>query len=111
MNSVAAESSPFYAVIVKSLKLAEDGVCENTPTDFERQLIQWNFLKNKVFIARGCYAIEHNFYNGLGTDTIALAIYAGSTKVAADQFLKKVKAKIEAKDAYILKITTGFNGT
>lgn len=112
-GSFVAETAPFYAVIVKSVKLPEDAACEQTPADFNRESIQWNFLRNKVFIARGCYDIEHNFYNGLGTNVIALAVYAGTTKAQADAFLKKVKAnqQFDAKDAYILRITTGFNGT
>lgn len=88
-------------------------MCEKTPEDFNRENLQWNFLKNKVFIARGCYSIENNFYTKLGTNVIALAVYAGSTKAQADALLKKVKANdmIDAKDAYVLRISTGFNGT
>lgn len=112
-GSVVAESLPFYIVIIKSSKLPDNGVCENTPDDYRRQDIQWNFLRNKVFIARGCYSIENNFYSKLGTNVIALAIFAGHTKAEADAFLKKVKAteSIDAKDAYLLRTTTGFNGT
>lgn len=111
--SVVAETAPFYAVIVKSAKLPDDGDCEKTPTDFDRTSLQFSFQRNKVFIARGCYSIMNNFYKGLGDNVIALAIYAGSTKAQADAFLKKVKATeyIDAKDAYVLRISTGFNGT
>lgn len=112
-GSVVAETAPFYIVVVKSIKLPEGAMCEKTPEDFNRESIQWNFLKNKVFIARGCYSIEHNFYTKLGNNVMALAIYAGTTKAQADAFLKKVKANdmFDAKDAYILRTTTGFNGT
>ena len=112
-GSAVAESLPFYIVIIKSSKLPDNGVCENTPDDYRRQDIQWNFLRNKVFIARGCYSIENNFYSKLGTNIIALAIFAGHTKAEADAFLKKVKAteNLDAKDAYLLRTTTGFNGT
>lgn len=112
-GSVVAETAPFYIVVFKSIKLPEGAMCEKTPEDFNRENLQWNFLKNKVFIARGCYSIENNFYTKLGTNVIALAVYAGSTKAQADALLKKVKANdmIDAKDAYVLRISTGFNGT
>lgn len=112
-NNVVSETAPFYVVIVKSVKLAQDADCEKTPADFDRESLQWNFERNKVFIARGCYSIQNNFYTKLGTNVIALAIYAGSTKAQADLFLKKVKSAefVDAKDAYLLQITTGFNGT
>lgn len=112
-NNVVSETAPFYVVIVKSVKLPENADCEKTPVDFDRESLQWNFLKNKAFIARGCYSIENNFYTKVGTNVIALAIYAGTTKAQADLFLKKVKSTeyIDASDAYLLRITTGFNGT
>ncbi|MBL8183178.1 MAG: hypothetical protein JNL64_16410, partial [Blastocatellia bacterium] len=39
--SVVAETAPFYAVIVKSAKLPDDGDCEKTPTDFDRSSLQF----------------------------------------------------------------------
>ena len=112
-NAVVAETAPFYIVVVKSMKLAADADCDKTPEDFSRRSIQWNFPRNKVFVARGCYSMEHNYYTKLGENVIALAIYAGQTKAQADAFLKKVKAlqTIDAKDAYVLRTSTGFNGT
>lgn len=112
-GSVVAETAPFYIVVVKSAKLPDDGDCEKTPTDFNREDLQYYFQRNKVFIARGCYSIMNNFYTKLGNNVIALAIYAGSTKPQADAFLKKVKSTeyVDAKDAYVLRISTGFNGT
>lgn len=112
-GSVVAETAPFYAVILKSVKIPDSTPCEKVPDGFETRQIQWNFLKNKVFIARSCYSIENNYYTNVGTNVIALAIYAGSTKAAADAFLRKVKAMdhLDGKDAYVLKIATGFNGT
>lgn len=112
-GSVVAETVPFYAVILKSVKIPDTAPCEKVPDGFETKQIQWNFLKNKVFIARSCYSIENNYYTNIGSNVIALAIYAGSTKAAADAFLKKVKTmdNFDAKDAYVLKIATGFNGT
>ena len=113
MGSVVAESAPFYIVVVKSAKLPEDADCEKTPSDFNREDLQYSFQRNKVFIARGCYSIINNYYTKLGNNVIALAIYAGSTKAQADAFLKKVKTT-EYQDmsgAYLLRTTTGFNGT
>src|SRR5687768_15881280 len=91
-DAVVAQTADFYAVVLKSVKLAENADCEKTPEDFNVDEIQWNFLKNKVFVARGCYSIQNNFYTKVGDNVIALAVYAGSTKAQADAFLKKVKA-------------------
>jgi len=112
-GSVVAETAPFYIVIVKSAKIAQDSDCEKTPTDFDRYELQYGFLRNKVFVARGCYSVTNNYYTKLGTNIIAIAIFAGTTKAQADAFLKKVRSGniFGAKDAYLLRTTTGFNGT
>lgn len=108
-----AETAPFYAVIVRSAKLTPEQECEKTPEDLSRLSFQYLFPNNKVFVARGCYSIENNFYTGVGENVIALAVYAGTTKAEADKVLKKVKALefFNTEDAYLLRITTGFNGT
>ncbi len=112
-NTPVAESAPFYVVILKSVKLSENADCEKVPDGFSRKEFQWNFPNNKVFIARGCYSIENNYYTKIGDNVIAIAVYAGTSKAVADKFLKKVKSLeyIDVKDAYILRISTGFNGT
>lgn len=112
-NSVVAETADFYAVVLKSVKLPETADCEQTPEDFKVDEFQWNFLKNKVFVARGCYSIQNNYYTKIGDNVIALAIYAGSTKAQADAFLKKVKAlgHVGSDGAYVIRLATGFNGT
>lgn len=112
-GSAVAETPHFYMVIVKSVKLPKDADCETVPSDFSRRSIQWSFPRNKVFIARGCYSIENNFYTNIGDNVIALAIYAGATKAEADRFLKRVKAieQINAEKAYVVRTSTGFNGT
>lgn len=112
-GAIVAETAPFYVVILKSVKLSQDANCEDTPAYFSRRDFQWSFLRNKVFIARGCYSLENNYYTNIGENVIALAVYAGNTKAQADAILKKVRSleHILVKDAYILRIATGFNGT
>ena len=112
-NTPVAETAPFYAVIVRSAKLAPDQECEKTPEDFSRLSFQYLFPNNKDFVARGCYSIEHNFYTGVGDNVIALAIYAGTTKAEADKVLQRTKRLefFDTEDAFLLRITTGFNGT
>ena len=118
-GAAVAESEKFYIVVLKSYEAAKiaakdtwDG-CEVGPPDSDRSRIQYAFPKNKVFFARGCYSIENNMYTGVGDKMIALAVFAGRTKAEADLFLRKVKAMdaIDAKGAYLLRISTGFNGT
>ena len=113
-NSVVAETQQFYAVILKSAKASTDqGECTKIPAEFDIDNYQPYFLRNKVFIARGCYEIENNFYKGVKDGTMALAVFAGHTKAEADGFLKKLKAidYLDSKDAYLLRMSTGFNGT
>lgn len=111
-NSVVAETAEFYAVILKSAKRTEEA-CEKAPDDFNIDNYQLYFLKNKVFIARGCYSIENNYYKGIGDGIMAVAVFAGNTKTEADAFLKRLKAidYLNSDGAYILKLSTGFNGT
>lgn len=111
-----AESERFYAVILQSYNVdliensgVQDG-CEVGPPDTERVGAQSTFKKNKVFFARGCYSIMNSFYTNIGDKVIALAAYAGRTKAEANRFLATVK-KTGYKDAYLKRITTGFNGT
>src|SRR5687767_2443341 len=105
-DAVVAQTADFYAVVLKSVKLAENADCEKTPEDFNVDEVQWNFLKNKVFVARGCYSIQNNFYTKVGDNVIALAVYAGSTKAQADAFLKKVKAMehVGSNGAYVIRL-------
>ncbi len=112
-NAVVAETAEFYAVILKSAKLSEGADCEKTPADFDTESYQYNFLRNKVFVARGCYSIQNNYYTKVGNNVIALAVFAGNTKAEADAFLRKVKSitHLNTDGAYTLKIATGFNGT
>ncbi|HLA95112.1 MAG TPA: hypothetical protein VK612_05275 [Pyrinomonadaceae bacterium] len=112
-GSAVAETAPFYAVIIKSVKLPAEEDCEKVPSDFSRKEFQWNFPKNKVFIARGCYSIQNNSYTNVGDSVIALAIYAGATKAEADRFLRTIRSvsHIDAQKAYIVRMSTGFNGT
>lgn len=115
-NYAVAESEKFYIVILKSYKVdaldPEEGrdACEVGPPDTDRSNAQFTFKKNKIFFARGCYSIENSYYTGIDEKTIALAAFAGRTKAEADRFLSVVK-KAGYRDAYLKRITTGFNGT
>lgn len=112
-NAVVAETAEFYAVILKSVKIGEAEMCEETPKDFNVDNYQAFFLRNKVFVARGCYSIENNSYQKVGDRVMALAVFAGHTKAEADTFLKRLKAieHVNSEGAYLLKMSAGFNGT
>src|SRR5688500_17676700 len=112
-NAVVAQTATFSAVVLRCVILTETADCGQTSADFKVDEFQWNFLKNKVFVARGCYSILNNFYTKVGDNVIALAVYAGSTKAQADAFLKKVKAMehVGSNGAYVIRLATGFNGT
>lgn len=113
-NAVVAETAEFYAVILKSEKASRDTTeCLKRPETFDLDTYQTYFLRNKVFVARGCYDIEHNYYKNIKQDMMALAVFAGHTKAEADAFFKRLKAiqYLDSKGAYLVKMSTGFNGT
>lgn len=113
-NAVVAETAEFYAVILKSEKAARDtNDCLKRPESFDLDTYQAYFMRNKVFVARGCYDIEHNYYKNIKPDMMALAVFAGHTKAEADAFLKRLKAiqYLDSKGAYLVRMSTGFNGT
>ncbi|MEQ1763171.1 MAG: hypothetical protein ABL984_08510 [Pyrinomonadaceae bacterium] len=78
-NAVVAETVEFYAVILKNAKLGEGADCEKTPEDFDIESYQFNFLKNKVFVARGCYSILNNYYTKIG-DNVMLSLFSPETQ-------------------------------
>jgi hypothetical protein len=110
-NSIIAESKPFYAVILRSVKLPEDqSGCDNKFPEAERLEAQALFPKNKVF-AKRCDEPAQNFYTNVADNTTFLGVYAGLTLTQANAFLKKVEATGKFPGAVIRRMKVGINGT
>jgi len=110
-NSIIAESKPFYAIILKSVKLPQDqSGCDNKFPEAERLEAQAVFPKNKVF-AKRCDEPAQNFYTNVADNTTFLGVYAGLTLTQAKSFLKKVEATGKFPGATIRRMKVGINGT
>ena len=112
-NFVIFESQIFYAVILKSKKVADifaaDNNCRNVVSEDERLKVQKLFPNNKVFTQNCGYS--DLYYTDLQDSTVFMAVYGGRTLAEAQNFLKIVKRKTEFEGAYLKKMQAQFNGT
>src|SRR5215210_6230451 len=88
-NAVIWESEPFYAIMLKSVS-AKDS-CETHVPESEREEAQALFPRNKVFADR-CGEPGNLYYTGTNSDYRFIAVYAGTTRAAANRMLAKVRA-------------------
>jgi hypothetical protein len=109
-RAVIWESETFYAVILKSVKAAEDDCQKFVPED-ERQAAQALFPHHKVFTDRGCGEPGETYYTGTQAGARFMAVYAGRTRREADAMLARVKATGKFAGANLRRMSIGFNGT
>lgn len=109
-NVAIVDSEPFYAVILKTVKLNADVSCENAISENERLEIQSLFAENKVFALK-CSGAGDVYYSNVANDVNFIAVYAGKTLTVANSFLKTVKATGRFKGANLRKMQAGINGT
>jgi hypothetical protein len=108
-NGVIYETEFFYAVILKSMKVADDN-CETFVTEAERLQVQALFPARKVFTSR-CAEPGFLYYTNVDPGTRFMAVYAGATKAQAAQALARVKATGKFPGANLRRMRAGFNGT
>ena len=108
-GSVIWESEPFYAVILKSIRVA-NGECERFISEDERLAAQALFPKRKVFTSR-CAEPATLYYTGVNDNARFMAVYAGKTRSEAARMLETVKATGKFPGANIRQLRAGFNGT
>ena len=108
-NAVIFETEKFYAVILKSARDKTQD-CTGFVEEPERLEAQKLFPRNKVFASR-CYEPEELYYEGIDSEVMFMAVYAGRTRAEAQAMLAKVKATGKFPDAYLKRTSTGFNGT
>jgi hypothetical protein len=110
-NNVIAESKPFYAVILKSVKLnAEQSNCGDAISETDRTETQKLFPRKMVFVMR-CWETGQNSYSNVADGVSFMAVYAGATLRDANDLLTKVKATGKFYDAAVRKMRIEINGT
>lgn len=109
-NTVIIDSEPFFAVILKSVKLKSETNCENAISEDERLKIQTIFPDNKVFALK-CSEAGDVYYTNVAYDVSFLAVYAGKTSAEAKKFLKTIEDSGKFKGAFLRKMQAGINGT
>lgn len=109
-NPIIIDSEPFYAVILKSVKLNSETNCDNAFSENERLEIQTLFPDNKVFALK-CSDAGDVFYTNVANDVSFIAVYASKTSAEAKRFLKTVQKTGKFKGANLRKMQAGINGT
>ena len=108
-NVAIFETEKFYAVILKSQRDTTQD-CTGFVPEPERLEAQKLFPRKKVFASR-CFDPEELYYDGVESEVMFMAVYAGRTRAEADAMLAKVKATGKFPGAYLKRMFTGFNGT
>lgn len=109
-QAVIWESETFYAVILQSVRAAEDDCQKFVPED-ARLAAQALFPHNKVYTDRGCGEPGETYYTGTQPGARFMAVYAGRTRAEANAMLAKVKATGKFAGANLRRMSIGFNGT
>lgn len=109
-RAVIWESESFYAVILQSMRAAEDD-CEKFVPEDVRQAAQTLFPHNKVFTDRACGEPGQTYYTGTQPTARFMAVYAGRTRAEANAMLARVKATGKFAGANLRRMSIGFNGT
>jgi hypothetical protein len=107
-NSVIYDTELFYAVILKTIPVAEDN-CNVFIPEAERLEAQRLFPDHKVFADR-CYDIESLYYTNVDSKFRIMAVYGG-TLIEAKRLLAAVKGTGKFSGAYLRRMRASFNGT
>ena len=108
-NAVIYDSEEFYAVVLKTLSVAETD-CEKFVAETERKAAQKLFPTRKVFTSR-CADTLGVYYSAVAPTERLMAVYAGATREEAARTLSEVKATGKFPDARLRRMHASFNGT
>jgi hypothetical protein len=108
-NAVIWDTEPFYAVILKSVRVVNNN-CDAFVPEAERLRAQELFPDRKVFTSRCPESLEV-YYMNVSPDHNFMAVYAGRTRAEANRVLAEVKATGKYKGANIRRMRAGINGT
>ena len=109
-NSVIFDTELFYAVILKSLTVADDYDCNAFVPETERLAAQALFPDHKVFTSL-CTEPGNLFYTTISEKHRIMAVYGGTTLAESKRMLAAVNATGKFPGAYVRRMRTGFNGT
>jgi hypothetical protein len=110
-RAVIWETEPFYAIILKSMRVNDEFLeCERFIPEEERLEAQALFPRNKVFASR-CMEPGDLYYTNTDPKQRFMAVYAGRTRAQANAMLEKVKATAKYPGANVRQMRAGFNGT
>ncbi len=109
-RAVIWESEFFYAVILRSVRAADDD-CQTFVPEDERLATQTLFPRHKVFTDRGCGEPGETYYTGAQPGARFMAVYAGRTRAEANTLLARVKATGKFPGANLRRMNVAFNGT
>ncbi|HEX8719310.1 MAG TPA: hypothetical protein VF736_01585 [Pyrinomonadaceae bacterium] len=110
-SGVIAETEPFYAVVLKSVRDPSRGTdCNVFVPEPEREAAQALFPRNKVFTSR-CFDPGDLYYTGVAEGVQFMAVYAGRTRAEGQAMLARVKATGRYAGANLRRLRAGFNGT
>jgi len=108
-NAVIYDTELFYAIILKSVKAAEDN-CDVFVPESERLAAQALFPANKAFSSR-CFEPGDLSYTNTNPNQRFMAVYAGMTRAEANRMLDSVKATGKYAGANIRRMRAVMNGT
>ena len=109
-NGAIWESEFFYAVVLRSVRYAEDNCQQGFIPERDRLAAQAMFPNNKVFATR-CAEPGNLYYTGVNSNTHFMAIYGGRTRAEAARVLTRVQATGQFPGANIRRMSAAFNGT
>lgn len=109
-NAVIYETQPFYAVILRSVRMRDYDDCDHFVSEEERMKAQALFPNNKAFASR-CSEPGDVYYMNVSEKTQFMAVYAGTTMSEARRVLEMVKATGQYPGANIRRMKASFMGT
>ena len=108
-NAVIYDTELFYAIILKSVPIADDN-CQVFVPERERLAAQALFPDHKVFSSR-CFEPGDLSYTNTKPNQRFMAVYGGITLVEANQMLAAVKATGKFPGANLRRMRAEMNGT
>lgn len=108
-NAVIYDTELFYAIILKSIPVADDN-CRVFVPERERLAAQALFPDHKVFSSR-CFEPGDLSYTNTNPKQRFMAVYGGMTLAEANQMLGAVKATGKFPGANIRRMRAEMNGT
>jgi hypothetical protein len=109
-TAVIYDTEPFYAIILKSVRVVNNNCDTAFVPETERLQAQGLFPDHKVFASRCPESLEV-FYTNVSPNQNFMAVYAGRTRSEAARVMAAVKATGQFPGANLRRLRAGINGT